>query len=221
MTTAESVKALLESADYGQRLSGINQLRSLDPKIALALIQPAIADANVRVRYAAVSQLSTLGLQDPQACLPSLLNCLNNDPEPDIQAAAADSLSALRLTEAYDDLQRAYEQSPEWLVQFSIVAALGELGEPRAFDLLVGALQSETELIRTAAIGALGELGDERAIALLLPEVTNPDWQVRQRVAQALSNFHTPEVQAAMAALAQDEVEPIRQQAQLYLEAVG
>ncbi|MCU0565038.1 MAG: HEAT repeat domain-containing protein [Oculatellaceae cyanobacterium Prado106] len=212
--TPESVQALLNSEDFGQRLSGVNQLRQLDPKQAFAMIQPAIADKNVRVRYAAVSQISTLGEQDRTAALEILRRSLLEDPEADVQAAAADSLAALRLTDAYSDLETIYRRTPEWLVKFSIVAALGELGDPRGFELLVEALESETELVKTAAIGALGELGDPRAIPLILPQISNADWQIRHRVAQALSHFDSPEVKEALATLAQDDVEAVALQAQ-------
>ena len=59
--TPESVQTLLNSDNFGDRLSGINQLRQLDPATAFELIRPAVTDKNVRVRYAAVSQLSSLG----------------------------------------------------------------------------------------------------------------------------------------------------------------
>lgn len=215
--TPESVQTLLQSEDFGQRLSAVNQLRQLDPAVAFEMIQPVLVDRNVRVRYAAVSQISTLGRQNPQIALELLRRCLLEDPEGDVQAAAADSLGALGLTEAFDDLQALYERSSEWLVKFSIVAALGELGDPRGFELLESALRSENELVKTAAIGALGELGDERAVPLLVPYVTDPDWQVRHRVTQALSHFKTPDARTGLERLSQDEYEPIAQEAKLYL----
>jgi len=52
-----------------------------------------------------------------------------------VKAAAADAIGGLKLTAAYDDLVAVYQQSCDWLIQFSIVAALGELGEPRGFEL--------------------------------------------------------------------------------------
>ncbi|MCY7285208.1 MAG: HEAT repeat domain-containing protein, partial [Cyanobacteria bacterium CAN_BIN43] len=64
MSTPEAVQELLSSEDFGKRLSGVNQLRTLDPDLAFTMIQPAIADKNVRVRYAAVSQVATLGKQN-------------------------------------------------------------------------------------------------------------------------------------------------------------
>ncbi len=60
MDTA-AIQELITSADVGDRLRGINQLRSLDPNDAFTLIQPLSQDENARVRYAAVSQIASLG----------------------------------------------------------------------------------------------------------------------------------------------------------------
>ncbi|MEG4149407.1 phycobilisome degradation protein NblB [Microcoleus sp. Pol12B5] len=213
--TPESVEQLLNSEDFGERLRAVNQLRQLEPAIAYKLIQSAIGDKNVRVRYAAVSQLSTLGTQNLPNALEVLRNSLNNDPEPDVQAAAADALGALKLTDALEDLQQVYSSTSEWLVQLSIVAALGEMGDPKAFPMLENALTSENELIQTIAISALGELGDKRALPLLLPYASNADWQIRYRVAQALGRLGGAEAQTALEILAKDEVEQVAQEAKV------
>lgn len=215
--TRESVQELLSSEDYGQRISGVNQLRQLEPAVAFELIQPVITDKNTRVRYAAVSQLDTLGEQDIQATFAILRDRLLNDSEADVQAAAADALGALKLTEAYEDLQQLYHRTPEWIVQFSIIAALGELGDPRSFELLQEALNSETSLIQTAAICSLGELGDVRAVPLLIPFATNPDWQVRYRLVQALTRLGAEEARSVLEALAKDEKEEVAKEAQAAL----
>lgn len=216
--TPESVQQLLSSQDFGQRISGINQLRQLEPSVAFELVQPIVTDNNTRVRYAAVSQLDTLGSQDLQASLTLLRDRLLNDSEPDVQAAAADSLGALKLTEAFEDMQQLYHNTSEWLVQFSIIAALGELGDPRSFELLQEALNSNTSLVQTAAISSLGELGDARAVPLLIPFATNPDWQIRYRVVQALSRLGGTEARSTLEALAKDEKEEIAKEAQAALK---
>ena len=216
--TRESVQQLLSSEDFGQRISGVNQLRQLEPSVAFELIQPVVTDTNTRVRYAAVSQLDTLGGQDLQATLTMLRDRLVNDSEPDVQAAAADALGALKLTEAYEDLQQLYRQTPEWLVQFSIIAALGELGDPRSFELLEEALNSSISLVQTAAISSLGELGDVRAVPLLTPYATNPDWQIRYRLVQALSRLGGAEAIATLEALTKDEKAEVAQEAQASLK---
>ncbi len=218
--TRESVQQLLSSEDFGKRISGVNQLRQLEPSVAFELIQPVVTDKNTRVRYAAVSQLDTLGGQDLQTTLTLLRDRLLNDSEPDVQAAAADAIGALKLTEAYEDLQRLYHQTPEWLVQFSIIATLGELGDPRSFELLEEALNSDTGLVQTAAISSLGDLGDARAVPLLTPYATDSDWQVRYRLVQALTKLGGTEVRSALETLANDEKEEVAKEAQAALESV-
>lgn len=216
--TPESVQQLLASADFGDRLRAVNQMRELDPAVTFEMLQTAATDGNARVRYAAISQIPSVGQQNPDQVLDLLRAALLSDKEPDVQAAAADAMAALHLTSAFDDLKAVYEGSQEWLVRFSIIAALGELGDVRAFDLLAQALQSDTDLVVTAAIGSLGELGDPRAVPLLLPFVTADDWQVRHRVVQAIAHFDGPEAQAALQKLSQDTAASVAETAQHHLK---
>jgi HEAT repeat protein len=215
--TPESVQQLLASADFGDRLRAVNQMRELDPAVTFEMLQTAATDDNARVRYAAISQLPSVGQQDPDQVLELLRAALLSDKETDVQAAAADAIAALHLTSAFDDLKAVYEGSQEWLVQFSIIAALGELGDARAFDLLAQALESGNDLVVTAAIGSLGELGDPRALPLLLPFATADDWQVRHRVVQAIAQFDHPDAQAALTKLSQDTAAIVADTAQQHL----
>ena len=212
--TPESVKELLDSEDFGMRIRGLNQLREIEIETAFKMVQPLITDDNTRVRYAAVSQLDTLGNEHKEQSLEMLRDRLFNDPEPDVQAAAAaDAIGGLKLVEAYQDLANVFHDTSEWLVQFSIIAALGELGDTRGFDLLEEALKSDNNLLQTAAIGSMGELGDTRAIPLLSTFVDNEDWQIRYRLAQALGRLGGDEAQAVIAKLANDESEQVAQEA--------
>ena len=219
--TPESIQQMLSSDDLGDRLRAVNQIRELeDTQVAFELIQTAVNDRNARVRYSAISQMDTLGGQDLQTSLTVLRDRLINDPEPDVQAAAADCLGALKLTESFDDLQQLYHNTSEWLVKFSIIATLGELGEPRSFDLLTDALSSDNGLVQTAAIGSLGDLGDSQAVPLLIPYATNPDWQIRYRVVQALSKLGGTEAYSTLEALASDEIEAVAKEAKNSLKSV-
>jgi HEAT repeat protein len=217
--TPESVENLLNSDDFGDRIRGINQLRQLDPNIAFNLVKPLLTDENVRVRYAAVSQLDTLGVVNKEECLELLRDRLFNEPEIDVQAAAADAMGGLKLVEAYPDLEKSYQETSEWLLQFSIIASLGELGDTRAFNLLTEATKSQTSLVQTAAISALGELGDIRAIPFLTPFAESEDWQVRHRVAQAFGNLKGNEVKATLEKLAADEFEQVAREAKYHLNS--
>ncbi len=203
--TLEQIREMLSAEKFGDRIKAINQLRDIDPATAFRLITPLCDDSNTRVRYAAVSQIATLGAQDKPTAY-TVLTASLGDPEPDVQAAAADALGALKLTDALDDLKELYETTAEWLVQMSVVACLGEMGDPQAFDLLASALKAENALVSVSAIGALGELEDDRAIPLLLTYADNDDWQVRHRVAQSLGHFtHNEQAAEALQKLAQDE----------------
>jgi len=211
--TPESVQDLLDSEDFGERIRGLNQLRQIDPKTAFEMVKPLVTDDNTRVRYAAVSQLDTLGTNNKDTSLEILRDRLFNDPEPDVQAAAADAIGGLKLTEAFPDLNKVYHDTPEWLVQFSIIAALGELGESSSFDLLEEALNSNNNLLQTAAIGSMGELGDSRAIPLLKNFVEHEDWQIRFRLVQALGRLGGEDAKAMIAKLVDDQSEQVAQEA--------
>jgi HEAT repeat protein len=211
--TPDAAQALLSSAAFNDRIQGINALRELAAADAFPLLLPLVVDDNVRVRYAAVSLLASVGQVDlPQSL--ELLRAGLKDPESDVVAASADAIAGLRLHDGYPDLLDLYQETTDWIVRFSIVSALGELGDVRGFDLLEHALTSNDPLLVPAAIGAMGELGDDRAIPLILPYVNDDDWQIRHRVLQALVRFNTAETRAALQTLTQDAVPNIAAQAQ-------
>jgi HEAT repeat protein len=217
--TPESVAQALQSEDLGDRISAVNQLRYLPAEAAFKLLQTAIQDVNPRVRYAAVSQMGTLGQTDRAASLVILRDCLYQDKEIDVKAAAADAIGALQLTEAFPDLEACYQQVNDWLLRMSIVSTLGELGDPRGFDLLQQALSSPEGLVQGAAIGSLGELKNPAAVALIRPFATHEDWQIRYRVAQALGNLGGTEAKIILETLKHDSAEPVAEMATLSLGA--
>jgi HEAT repeat protein len=210
--TPESVKQMLSSEDLGDRLRAVNLIRDLEPSIGFELIQSAVNDSNARVRYSAVSQMDTLGGQDLDLSL-SLLRRMLEDREPDVQAAAADCIGALKLVTAYDDLNQLYHSTSEWIVQLSVIATLGALGEPRGFELLKEALDSDNELIKISAISALGELGNPEAVSLIAPLAQNSDWQIRHRVVLSLRLLGGEQAQSLLETLSKDEVEAVATEA--------
>jgi HEAT repeat protein len=214
----ETIAQSLQSGDLSDRLSAVNQLRSLPPDVAFEMLKQPINDDNPRVRYAAVSQLSVLGNQDLEQSLAILRDRLYHDSEIDVQAAAADSMGALKLTEAFPDLDARFHQTQDWLLQMSIVSTLGELGDPRSFGLLTEALSSSEPLVQGSAIGSLGELKDVKAIALIQPFITHEDWQLRYRVAQALGNIGGAEAHGLLETLRHDPMSQVADMANVALQ---
>jgi HEAT repeat protein len=215
--TPEAVKAMLDSDDYGDRLSGVNKLDYIDPTIAFEYVLPLLNDVNPRVRYTATCKMSSLGTQDRQQSLALLRTRLYDDPELDVKAAAADALGALQLTEAYDDVAQLYESNDDWIVRLSIVAALAEMGAPQAIDLLEHAIQSDNELIQSTAISALGELGNLRAVPWIEKFINHPEPQMRQRTAQALGQLGGDSVRPSLETLSRDPNQQVAESAKRFL----
>jgi HEAT repeat protein len=213
----ESLKQLLQSEDIGDRMKALTEGRKLDLADRFQLVCHASGDANARIRYDAVSQIASVGTQDLPSSLEVLSDRLLHDPEMDVRAAAADSIGALKLTEAFEILVETYHTTGDWLLQFSIIAALGELGDRRGFELLAQSLQHNNDLVKIAAIGALGDLGDPRGLELILPLVNNPDWEVRYRLTQALHQIGGIEAEAALTQLSQDAVGQVAETAKTLL----
>ncbi len=87
--------------------------------------------------------------------------------------------------------------------------------------MLKEALNSDIDLVKTAAISSLGDLKDARAVELLAPHVSNADWQVRYRTAQALGKLGGTQAQSILEKMANDEAEAVAQEAKTALEQMG
>jgi HEAT repeat protein len=215
-TTLADLKQKLLSAELSDRMRVMGEGRALSIAERFELACLAKNDVNARIRYDAISQFSSLGQQDLGLSLEILRDRLLNDPETDVRAAAADSIAALKLTEAFRDLISAYQSSNEWLMQFSVIAALGELGDPRGYEVLAVALDHAEGLVRMAAIGALGELGDPRAVELLIPLAQHPDWDVRHRVVQSLAQLGGDRALSTLQKLTKDSAHQVADAAKAY-----
>jgi HEAT repeat protein len=73
------------------------------------------------------------------------------------------------------------------MVRFAAAAALGEIGDARAVEPLVAALQDRT--LREVAARALGQIGDARAVEPLLAALQDPEEEVRVAAVSALGEI--------------------------------
>jgi HEAT repeat protein len=89
-------------------------------------------------------------------------------------------------------------------VRFSAAVSLGNLKDPRAFDVLIQALDAPEVVLQQAAIAALGEIKAVAAIDRLLLFIEAEDWLVRQRLAEALGQLPTPKSISALKYLTKD-----------------
>ena len=67
--------------------------------------------------------------------------------------------------------------------------ALGEIGDPRAVEPLINALNDRDWIVRGASAEALGKIGDPRAVEPLIRALDDDEWSSRNKVIEALGNI--------------------------------
>jgi HEAT repeat protein len=134
----------------------------------------------------AIVGLQMLG--EPSAWQP-LLEALES-PYAKVRRGAIDSLWMLRDQKAVEPLIRHLQHDNDFEVTVAAASALGWIGDRRAVDSLLSALENRHWRMRQAAAYALGSIGDEQTLDAIRRHLFDPKPQVRRAVKGALSQFH-------------------------------
>ena len=196
-SSSSSAETLLNSSDYIERIRGVNrvgEITQIHEQVA-ALLPLASKDPNGQVRFCALSHLASLSgdsldADDARSILETIRYVLVNDKDSSCVSGAADVIAGLKLQDGFDDLVKAFKESSDWMLRFTIAAGMGELAHPSAYEFLTEILKSteqEDSLLYTAAIGALGDLGDKRAIPVIEGFRDSNDFAVKERAGIALA----------------------------------
>jgi len=108
-----------------------------------------------------------------------------------------------------------------WGYRSNAAKALGEIGDLRAFDPLIDALQDEYSGVRKEAATALGKIGDPRAVEPLIESLGDKDLGVRESAAQALGKIGDPRAVDPLIDALQDEYSGVRKEAIAALGEIG
>lgn len=144
---------------YIIRALGTNSVESATP-LLLQIVEKPSEDKFVRCQ--AAEALGRIG-RSPKI-LPVLLATLQA-PEEEVRNGALSGLGALHDSRAYAAIVELLD-SPRH--RYIAIMALGELGDPRACDLLIPMLKSEDDGLTVHAATALGKIGCQRALPLLI-----------------------------------------------------
>lgn len=156
----------------------LSDVSGADSRVNL-LIPLAHHDPQPQVRFTALGVLTQqppgeLSEGTKSRVLSMASEILASDSEPSCRCGAADLISGLKLLDGYEELLKAYtSEGADWMLKLSILAGLGELKHPDAFDLLCAVIDPDNvkyekePLVLAAAIGALGDLGDKRALPIV------------------------------------------------------
>lgn len=121
-------------------------------------------------------------------------------------------IAAVRLLAAAGDDQDARaltawlaELPPSSPLALEVVAALGALARPVAFDALVDLLGDPSPAVRAAALGAAAKADPDAFLLILSGLGRDRDWTVRAALAGVLANFSADRVSGALLDLAADD----------------
>ena len=102
-----------------------------------------------------------------------------------------------------------------------LAIGLGEVGDPRAVEALIGAVDDGDLQTRINATLALGRLGDARAAPGILPLLDSDEPDLRKAAAYALGGLDAAESRGPLEALLNDPVEDVAWNAALALARRG
>lgn len=160
------------------RANAVEQLGACADRAVVPLIIPALADPDQSVRHAAARALGQLG---DQRALEPLLSALKGEQVGSVWREVRDAVAAL---------------VPGW--------PRSEAAR-RAVSPLIASLRCDDKSIRSRAAFDLGDLGDAGVVPVLVEVLSgDPDGEVRQAAAGALSRFGTAATGPLLATLPGD-----------------
>src|SRR5690606_6010077 len=185
--SAEAVEALLKTAEGEVKLQAVRTLRKLGQKRSV----PALLEAVVHGAPAGT---------DPATQL-------TNETNKEI----AETLGGPRGPAGGEALMRLAREAKDAYVRVAAVVSLGQIGDPRAVDVLMQVATDEAEetYVNKKAVQALGDLGDPKAVPAIkkmlfherrgvsfYPEASLAAYQIGPQVAEPLLTVLAGEDQA-------------------------
>jgi HEAT repeat protein len=201
----DAITSDLDHTDTYRRLKAVAALKEYDAETAIPLLVKQRHDTQYLVRsFVAMG----LGKHQTDESFTTLLAMLETDPDANVKAEAANSLSLFG-DASISHLVQAFHQNENWLIRHSILAALLDLQRSaEILEVCIEALSGQDLTTQETAVEALGSLADseqgEAALPHLLRLTGSEHWSIRMRVAQALRRFKQPLAREALIQLIQD-----------------
>ena len=214
LKTAEVVPELLGVVNSTDRIQREYVIAALGNHKAASAVEPIVvvlADQRLQRRYVAAWALGEIATE---ACVPPLLQALN-DSQVEVRKAATRSLIKLNRLAFMPLLGFLPTANP--LAAAGAIRALGDIADPRAFEVLAAQASGKN---RAEVILALGKLKEPQSEPLLLAGLIDQDWQVRMYAAMALSSVGSGAAVPALELALQDQVNVVREWAARSLETV-
>ena len=118
-----------------------------------------------------------------------------------------------------DGLIEALNYPDDHNIRLAAASALGKVGDSRAVDPLITALDDQQGVNEVAAL-ALGEIGDPRAVEPLTETLENESWEIRSSAAKALGKIGDERAVEPLTKLLEDRNENVRWHTVQALESI-
>lgn len=148
--------------------------------VSVPMLYPLLKDKDDDVRKFGIDLLADIrhGV-DSGSIVPML-----KDSNGNVRAAAAKALGQLGYMQAIPELIEALNDE-EW-VCFSVLGALGDMGDETAVDAIASLLARPSEVVRFEAIETLGRLGSEKAAERLVAYLQQAPPEEKNAVVKSL-----------------------------------
>ena len=129
------------------------------------------------------------------------------------------NVQELKSQEDVEGLIDALNYQEDHNIRLAAASALGTMGDGRAVEPLIAALDDERGVNEVAAL-ALGEIGDLRAVEPLTKTLGDENWEVRSSAAKALGKIGDGRAVDPLVNLLGDRNENVRWHTSQALEAI-
>lgn len=210
---------LRHDAFYGVRIYAARSLGEIHTPAAKTALLDALAQADSRVRVAAVEALATFG-GDPEV-YHALVGRLNSDSSYAVEAAAAKAIGTAGGSSAFSILERAAASGADTHVMEGVLEGLAATGDPRALGiLLTDARAARPATLRLQALRALEHAGRipsrsarDALEATLRAALDDPDLSIQLTAEEVAGAWDLTELRPDIARLARRPRTPFEREA--------
>ena len=201
----QQIETDLQNPDFQYRTKAVSALRNYPPEVAVPILSKYLSDPEFLVRSFIAREL---GHQKNSESFAALLQLLEFDNTPNVQAEAANSLSLFgRLAASH--LLKSFLKDDHWLLRRSILAGMMDMDCPaELYEACSIGLAGDDLTVMADALGGLASLAGSVYRSYILAKILSckdhENAYIRIRVAYALKQFDEPAAQEALAALRQD-----------------
>jgi HEAT repeat protein len=201
----QQIETDLQHPDFQYRTKAVSALRHYPPEVAVPILAQHLNDPEFLVRSFIAREL---GYQKNSDSFAALLQILEFDNTPNVQAEAANAISLFgRL--AVPHLVKSFLKDDHWLLRRSILAGIVDIECPaELYEICLVGINGDDLTVMADAIGGLAHLAESeyRSLALtgILSLQDHEKSYIRVRVAYALKYFDDPAAKDALAKLRQD-----------------